>query len=201
MQRSSSGRGLLLLLLFVCVLVVGCSGSAGPTPGSTPSWDPSGSPGASTSPAPSLDAADIKVCEATLVLADGVRRMRDVELRRNGGRRLSEAFDTVLAGRDMLMQRYPARMRTRVRTLDIAITNMALAVEDLETTPASRIGATIDNIRTRITGLRRAIVAFQGWVGCEALAATDEPAGSGTPDVSGAPTHVTPPPSTDPADD
>jgi hypothetical protein len=166
------------MVLLLSVLVVACGSGATPAPDESPVGPEASAP---STPLPSLDPTSIAVCEATDVMADGVRRLRELEVRRGNADRLADAFDVVRTGRDMLMERYASSMRTRVRTLDIAVTNMAIAVEDLRTTPSNRMSATTANIRSRITGLRRSIATFREFVGCDGPSTDDAPAASAGP--------------------
>jgi hypothetical protein len=78
----------------------------------------------------------------------------------------------VLTGQDALRQRAPYQMRTRLRSLGLAVTNLALAVEDLRTT--DNVDAAATNVKRSSTALGKAIRSFQRWVGCGAIKALKE---------------------------
>jgi len=91
-------------------------------------------------------------------------------------------MQSVLTGQDALVQRAPPyQMRTRLRTLGLAVTNLTLAIEDVQTT--ARIDVAADNVKRSVTGLGKAIDSFQRWVGCGA--APDD--ADATPDAAAPP--------------
>ena len=170
-----SGRGWLLISLLTLVMVA-CSGPGTPT-------RPTGSLDPGASPLASLDPDDIAVCEAMLVMEDGLHRVQAVKLRAGARHRLDQALQSVLTGQDALLQNASLRMRTRLRTLGIAITNLVLAVEDFRTTIHLDVAAS--NVKRSSSQLRKAIDTFQRFVGCEALVIPTEP-----PDASPSPSLV-----------
>jgi hypothetical protein len=171
-----SGRIGWLLVALLTLVLMACGGDAPPA-------GPAGSYGPSTSPMASLDPDAIGVCEAMLMMEAGLARVQAVKLRAGARRRLDQAVQSVLTGQDALLQRAPYRMRTRLRTLGIAVTNLVLAVEDFRTTVRLDVAAV--NVRRASTQLRKAIDSFQRWVGCGALVLPTDP-----PDASPSPSLV-----------
>ena len=169
---SASGRVLAPLLL-VLVLVIGACGAG--SPGSTPPDQPG------ASPARSLDPIDVAVCEATLIMEAGLTRVKAIKVRRNTRGRLEQALQSVLTGQDALRQRAPYQMRTRLRSLGLAVTNLTLAVEDLRTT--DNVDAAATNVKRSGTALGKAIRSFQRWVGCGAIEASKEAQPEMSPEV------------------
>ena len=165
-----SGR--LLAWLLVTVLTFGLVACGG---GAAPSSSPA-STGPDASPLASLDPQDVLVCEATLLMESGLDRVRAVKLRRGARNRLDQALQSVLTGQDALLQRATYRMRTRLRTLGIAVTNLTLAVEDFRTTIHLDVAAT--NVRRASTQLGKAIDNFQKWLGCGAMVRPSAPPGA-----------------------
>jgi hypothetical protein len=172
---SGSGRLLASLLVVVLTLVLAGCGASGSSNGPTSSTDP-GSPDPSASPAPSLDVEDIAVCRATLRMEDGLARVQAVKLRQGARNRLDQAMQSVLTGQDALLQHAQYDMRTRLRTLGLAVTNMTLAVEDFQTT--DHIDVASANVRRASAQLHRAIDSFQRWLGCDSIVLPSEPPGS-----------------------
>ena len=169
---SASARVLGPLALVLTLVIAGCgAGSSGPT---TPSR-----PGAT--PAPTLDVVDASVCEATLTMEEGLARVKRIKVRRGSRGRLEQAMESVLTGQDALVQRAPYQMRTRLRTLGLAVTNLTLAIEDVRTT--ARLDAAASNVKRSVTGLGKAIDKFQAWVGCDGERSDD--AASPAPSVEG----------------
>jgi hypothetical protein len=172
---SASARVLGPLLLVLMLVVTACgAGSSGPAT--------SGPPDAS--PAPSLDVIDAEVCEATFAMEDSLVRVKAIKVRRGTRGRLEQALQSVLTGQDALLQRAPYQMRTRLRTLGLAVTNLTLAIEDVRTT--ARIDTAASHVKRSATSLGKAIDSFQRWVGC-GRAPTDEADASPGPDASPAP--------------
>lgn len=171
-----SGRIGWLLVALLTLVLVGCSGTAGPA-------DPSGSLGPSASPLASLDPDEILVCGAMLVMESGLARVQSVKLRAGARNRLDQAVQSVLTGQDALLQAATYRMRTRIRTLGIAITNLVLAAEDFRTT--IHLSAAAANVKRASKDLRKAIDSFQRWVGCGALVLP-----TATPEASPSPSLV-----------
>ncbi len=116
------------------------------------------------SPAPSLDDGGIAVCDATLMMETGLTLVAAVKLKRGARDQLEQALQSVLTGQDALRSRASYRMRTRLRTLGLAVTNLTLSVEDFRTT--SHISDAAVNVRKATKALGKAIDAFQRWVGC-----------------------------------
>lgn|GEM_PF-2918121 len=172
---SGPGRVLsCLLAILLAVVLAGCGAGGAPT-GSVASVTV-GSPDPSASPQPSLDVEDIAVCQATLKMEDGLVRLRAVKLRQGAQNRLEQAHQSILTGYDALLLHAQRDMRTRLRTLGLALTNMALAVEDLRTT--DRIDVAAANVRRASNQLGKAIDSFQGWLGCDSMVLPSEPPGS-----------------------
>lgn len=144
-----------IIVLLVAVLA-GCGGGAAPAPTSTP-------PGPSAS-VPVLGEAELAVCDGTVRMDEGVRRLRSIRLRRGAGNSLVGALDLILEGQRLVGEYASSRMRARVRTLGFAVTNVVIAVEDFQTTDRQQVAAS--NIRRRTNALRRAIDTFREWVGC-----------------------------------
>ena len=92
-----SGRVGWLLVTLLTLVLVACGGPGTPA-GPTGSIDPAGSPLAS------LDPDDIAVCEAMLVMEDGLHRVQAVKLRAGARHRLDQALQSVLTGQDALLQ-------------------------------------------------------------------------------------------------
>ncbi len=169
---SASARVLGPLALVLMLVIAGCgAGSSGPT---TPIQ-----PGAT--PAPSLDVVDASVCEATFTMEEGLARVKRVKVRRGSRGRLEQAMELVLTGQDALVQRAPYQMRTRLRALGLAVTNLTLAIEDVRTT--ARLDEAASNVKRSVTGLGKAIDNFQAWVGCDGERSDD--AASPAPSVEG----------------
>ena len=164
-MRVSGRIGWLLVALLTLVLMA-CGGAAPPA-------GPAGSSGPSTSPLASLGPDEIGVCEAMLVMEAGLARVQTVKLRAGARHRLDQAVQSVLTGQDALLQRAPYWMRTRLRTLGIAVTNLVLAVEDFRTTIHLDVAAV--NVKRASTQLRKSINSFQRWVGCGALVVPTDP--------------------------
>ncbi len=176
-MRVSGRIGWLLVSLLTLVLVA----CGGPGDAGTTELAPSIR---AASPLASLDPDDVAVCEAMLVMEDGLHRVQAVKLRAGARHRLDQALQSVLTGQDAVLQNATLRMRTRLRTLGLAITNLVLAVEDFRTTVTSRCRG----------GQREALPApscarpstpSRRWVGCEALVMPTEP-----PDASPSPSLV-----------
>ncbi len=121
------------------------------------------------------------MCDATVMMESGVARVRAVKLKRGARNRLDGAVQSVLTGQDALLGRAPYTMRTRLRTLGLAVTNLQLATEDFWTTDRLDIAAT--NVRKATTQLGKAIDTFQRWVGCDSLVLPSPPPES-SPDTS-----------------
>jgi hypothetical protein len=136
--------------------LLGCGGGAVPGDPVT-SADPSAS-------AQVLGEAELAVCDGTIRMDQGVTRLRSVRLRRGAGGNLVGALDLVLEGQRLVEEYAPSRMRTRVRTLGFAVSNVVIAVEDFRTTDRQQVAAS--NIRRRTNALRRSIEGFREWVGC-----------------------------------
>jgi hypothetical protein len=154
------------------MLLAACGGGSGTAgPGSTIS--PSSS-------APVLTEDELAACDGTLRMAQGVAQLRSVRLRRGATGHLTSALDLITEGQRLVVDYAPGRMRTRVRTLGFAVTNLTIAVEDFRTT--DRVDAAASNVKRRTTALRRAIDSFRTWVGCPGQAPSD-----GAADASGAP--------------
>jgi hypothetical protein len=177
--RRRAGRWLTLSLL-AALLLVGCGGAASPT-----------TPQASVAPSASiavLGEAELAVCDGTIRMGQGVTMLRETRLRRGAANRLTSGLDTVVEGQRLVLEYATARMRTRVRTLGFAVTNMTIAVEDYQTT--DRLDAAASNIKRRTTALRRAVDSFRSWVGCpppvadDAAPATTDPAATSKPEAS-----------------
>lgn len=145
-----------VVLTLIAVSVVGCGGGASPS-GPATTVGPSAS-------VPVLGEAELAVCDGTLRMAEGVARIREIRLGRAATARVANAFDLVVEGQALVTEYAPSRMRTRARTLGFAVTNLAIAVEDLRTT--NRVDAAVSNIRRRTTALRRSLEGFRTWVGC-----------------------------------
>jgi hypothetical protein len=151
-----AGRSLILALLAI-VAVVGCGGGASPSGPTTTS----GSPAASASP---LGEAELAMCDGTVRMGDGVARLEGIRMRRGAGNTLGSALDLVLEGQRLVLDYAPGRLRSQVRTLGFAVTNLTIAVEGLRT--ADRVEAAAATIRKRTTALGRAIDHFRTVVGC-----------------------------------
>lgn len=171
-----SGRVGWLLVTLMTLVLVACSGAPPPA-------GPPGSTGPSASPLASLDPDETAVCEAMLVMEDGLHRVQAVKLRAGARHRLDQALQSVLTGQDALVQSAPLRMRTRLRTLGLAITNLVIADEDFQTTIHLDVAAV--NVKRAGTQLRKAIDSFQRYVGCDALVVPTAP-----PDASPGPSLV-----------
>ena len=171
-----SGRIGWLLVALLALTLVGCSGAAVPA---APS-DPTGPSGSSLA---SLGPDEIGVCEAMLTMEAGLARVRSVKLRAGARNRLNQALQSVLTGRDALLQVAPYQISTRLRTLGIAISNLEIAVEDFQTT--LHIDTAAADVRRNSQQLRKAIDTFQRWVGCDALVLPTAP-----PDASPEPSLV-----------
>lgn len=160
--------------------VVGCGGGAAPaTP--APTIDPS------ASATPALGEAELAVCDGAARMSDGVTMIRTIRLRKGADGRLASALDLVGEGQRLVLDFAPARMYVRVRTLGFAVTNLTIAVEDLQTT--DRLDAAVSNVKRRTTALRRAIDGFRAWVGCPgptAEGADPEPSAAGAEGGAGA---------------
>ena len=172
---SGPGRVLVCLLAMLLVVVLAGCGSGG-APTSPVASTTVGSLDPSASPLPSLDIEDIAVCQATLRMEDGLVRLRAVKLRQGARNRLEQAHQSILTGYDALLLHAQRDMRTRLRTLGLAITNIALAVEDFRTT--DRIDVAAANVRRASTQLGKAIDSFQRWLGCDSMVLPSEPPGS-----------------------
>jgi hypothetical protein len=170
--RRRTGRTLVLALV-AAVGVVGCGG------GATAPTDP-GVTDSPTASARVLGEAELAVCDGTIRMGQGVTRLRQVRIRRGAADRLGSALDMVLEGQQLVLDYQPGRMRSRVRTLGFAVTNMTIALEDFRTT--DRYDAAASNVKRRITALRRAIDSFRSWVGCP----DPDPGGQAAAATSGA---------------
>jgi hypothetical protein len=168
-------RWWLLPLLAVATLVA-CGGATPSAP--VASLLPSAS-------SPVLGQAELTVCDGTVQMRDGVTHLRQVRLRRGAADQLGVALDIVVEGQRLVTDAATTRMRTRVRTLGFAVSNMVIAVEDVRTT--DRIDAAASNLRRRTTALRRAIDSFRDWVGCPAPGGTNEADGTTAPGSTGPP--------------
>jgi hypothetical protein len=106
-----------------------------------------------------------------------------MRVRRGSGGTLGHALDLVLEGQRLILDFAPARMRTRVRTLGFAVTNLTIAVEGFVT--ADRIEPAAATIKRRTTALRRALDSFRTWVGCPAANGSPAslPPGSAAPEA------------------
>lgn len=171
--RARGGVALTLLVLSV----LGCGGGASPS-------GPVGTSGPSAS-LPILGEAELAVCDGTLRMSEGVARIREIRLRRGAEARVADAFDLVAEGQALVTDYASSRMRTRARTLGFAVTNLAIAVEDLHTT--NRVDAAISNIKRRTTALRRSIEGFRTWVGCPDVAGLDLPGDAEASATTGSP--------------
>lgn len=150
-------------MVLLAVTLVACGG------GSEPSF-----PAATSDPAssiPVLGEAELAVCDGTVRMAQGVARLRDIRARKGAEARLDAALSLVVEGQRLVLDYGTARMRTRVRTLGFAVTNMTIAVEDFRTT--DRLEAAASNIKRRTTALRRSIESFRSWLGCPEPIADD----------------------------
>jgi hypothetical protein len=154
-----SGRGRFLARLLPLLVALAVTGCGAATPGG-----PADSAQPNASPAASLDLDGIAVCDATVMMEKGLARVRAVKLRRAARSRLEGTLQSVLTGQDALLNRASYRMRTRLRTLGLAVTNLTLAVEDFRTTANIVVAAT--NVRRASKDLGKAIDSFQKWVGC-----------------------------------
>jgi hypothetical protein len=161
------------------MLLTGCGGGSGTSgPGST--VGPSSS-------AVVLDEDELAVCDGTLRMAQGASRLRSVRIRHGAADRLTSAMDLITEGQQLIVEYAPGPMRTRVRTLGFAVTNLVIAVEDFRTT--DRIDAAATNVKRRTTALRRAIDTFRASVGCPG-----EPSIAETDDASALPVPSEPDP-------
>lgn len=149
-----AGRVVVLTLLIS--VLAGCGGGAAPA-------EPTATSGPSST-APVLGEAELAVCDGTIRMSQGVAILRAIRLRRGAGDDLAGALETILEGQRLVLDYASSRMRTRVRTLGFAVTNVTLAVEDFRTT--GHRGTAASNIKRRTTALRRAIETFRSWVGC-----------------------------------
>jgi hypothetical protein len=120
---------------------------------------------------PALTEADLAVCDGTVRMGQGVSRLERLRVRRQSINSIGGALDSVLEGHRLVVEFAPGRMRTRVRTLGFAVTNLTIGVEGLET--SDRMDAAVALIKRRTTALRRAIDNFRSWVGCPSP--TDRP--------------------------
>ena len=158
----------LVLSLLAALVLVGCGGSGGPT-----------APGSSVAPSASaavLGEAELAVCDGTTRIGEGVTHLRSIRLRRGAADRLGAALDMVVEGQRLIVEYATSRMRTRVRSLGFAVSNITIAVEDFQTT--DRVEAAASNVKRRTTALRRAVDGFRSWVGCPG--ATGDHAGGAT---------------------
>lgn len=153
MTGRASGTAVLVLLV---ATLVGCGSGSAPG-GPVASADPSAS-------MPVLGEAELAVCDGTVRMSEGVTRLRSVRVRRGAGNSLGGALDLVLEGQRLVEEYAPSRMRTRVRTLGFAVTNVVIAVEDFRTTDRQQAAAS--NIRRRTNALGHGIEGFREWVGC-----------------------------------
>jgi hypothetical protein len=168
-----AGPGMLLALLLWVLL--GCGGGA---PGeATPSDQPSAS-------AAVLSEAVLAVCDGTVRMTQGATALQRIRLRQGAAGQLGNALDLVVEGQQLVLDYAPSVLRTRVRSLGFAVTNITIAIEGFRTT--NDLATAADTIRRRTTALRRAIDSFRVSVGCPApgaarsrAAATEPPASSG----------------------
>ncbi|MCY7417607.1 MAG: hypothetical protein LH650_03765, partial [Chloroflexi bacterium] len=115
-------------------------------------------------------------CQASLKMADWLVHFRAGKLRQGARNRLEQAHQSILTGYDAVLLHAQRDMRTRLRTLGLAVRNMALAVEDFRTT--DRIDVAAANARRASTQLGKAIDSFQRWLGCDSMVLPSEPPGS-----------------------
>jgi hypothetical protein len=97
-------------------------------------------------------------------MGEGVARLEGIRMRRGAANTLGSALDLVLEGQRLVLDYAPGRMRSQVRTLGFAVTNLTIAVEGFRT--GDRLEAAAATIRKRTAALRRAIDHFRTGVGC-----------------------------------
>ncbi len=154
-MRRRAGRSLALVVI-VAMAVLGCGGGAAPTgPGATD---------VATSSAPALSDDERAVCDGTVRMGEAVRRLEGIRVRRGAASTLLSTLESLLEGQRLVLDHAPGRMRSQVRTLGFAVTNLTIAIEGFRT--ADRIEAAASTIRRRTTALSRAVERFRSWVGC-----------------------------------